>query len=78
MYRPMLDDSVETTNNDIQLMQNILEEENIRRKWKWRICIICSPFRESGVLIAKASDYNRFAALIGEKELHQENEAYCD
>ena len=28
-----------------------------------------TPQHENGVLIASASDYNRFAALIGEKEL---------
>ena len=35
-----------------------------------------TPQYENGVLIARASDYNRFASLIGEKELHPaENEA---
>ncbi|MDF1507965.1 ABC transporter permease [Robertmurraya sp. DFI.2.37] len=76
-YSPNKDDSKEAIENDIQKINSILEEEKIAARMESQeLNYFTTPLSSNGVLIAKASDYNRFAALIGEKELHpEENEA---
>ncbi|MFD1170137.1 ABC transporter permease [Oceanobacillus caeni] len=69
-YSPWADDSKEVIEKDISTVNTILKEENIVAKMeKVELNYFKTPARDDGVLIAKASDYNRFAALIGDKPL---------
>ncbi|PAD33585.1 FtsX-like permease family protein [Terribacillus saccharophilus] len=76
-YSPFLDDSEEIIEQDIQQINSIIEEEKIDTEMEEaELVYFDTTAEESSVLIVKASDYNRFAALISEKELHpEENEA---
>lgn len=76
-YSPWGDDSAEVIEQDIRKINSVLQEENIEAKMeRVELNYFHTPQRKNGVLIAKASDYNRFAALAGEKELYPgENEA---
>ena len=73
----MEDDSKEVIEQDIRRINTILQKESIDAKMEAvEMNYFKTPQYENGVLIARASDYNRFASLIGEKELHPaENEA---
>ncbi|WP_067843627.1 ABC transporter permease [Amphibacillus sediminis] len=84
MYKPWSDDTEEVIANDISKINAIFQEEQIEAKMEQLelnyfdtpIRYGDEPLRSNGVLIARASDYNRFAALIEEEELHpEENEA---
>ena len=76
-YSPWKDDSKEVIEQDIRRINTILQEESVDAKMEAvELNYFKTPQYENGVLIARASDYNRFASLIGEKELHPaENEA---
>lgn len=76
-YSPFLDDSEEIIEQDIQQINSIIDEEKIDTEMEEaELAYFDTTAEESSVLIVKASDYNRFAALISEKELHpEENEA---
>ncbi|MFJ6415067.1 FtsX-like permease family protein [Terribacillus saccharophilus] len=76
-YSPFLDDSEEIIEQDIQQINSIIDEEKIDTEMEEaELAYFDTTTEESSVLIVKASDYNRFAALISEKELHpEENEA---
>lgn len=70
-YSPWRDDSQEVIAQDIEKINSVLQEEKIVAKMEsTELTYFKSPERKNGVLITKASDYNRFAALVGEKELH--------
>ena len=70
-YSPWKDDSKEIIEQDIRRINTILQEESVDAKMEAvELNYFKTPQHENGVLIASASDYNRFAALIGEKELH--------
>lgn len=76
-YIPFLDDSEEIIEQDIQQINSIIDEEKIDTEMEEaELAYFDTTAEESSVLIVKASDYNRFAALISEKELNpEENEA---
>ncbi|SNZ15287.1 putative ABC transport system permease protein [Terribacillus aidingensis] len=75
-YSPFLDDSKEVIDNDLKQVNAILEEENVDAKMETAELSYFDTTGDFTVLIAKASVYNRFAALIDEKEIHPEdNEA---
>ncbi|MEK4149200.1 ABC transporter permease [Robertmurraya sp. FSL W8-0741] len=76
-YSPNHNDSKEIIESDIQKINAILEEERVDAKMEaLELNYFETSLRNNGVLIAKASDYNRFAALLGEEELQpKENEA---
>lgn len=76
-YSPWLDDSKEIIENDIKKINAILEEENVEAKMEdMELTYYEMPEQDRQVLIAKASDYNRFATLIDEEPLNPEkNEA---
>ena len=66
-YSPFGDDSKEVIEEDIRRINTILQEENIDAKMETvELNYINTPQLENGVLIARASDYNRFSTLIGE------------
>ncbi len=70
-YSPWLDDSKEIIENDIKKINAILEEENVEAKMEdMELTYYEMPEQDRQVLITKASDYNRFAALIGEEALN--------
>ena len=70
-YSPFGDDSKEVIEQDIRRINTILQEESVDAKMEAvELNYFKTPQYENGVLIASASDYNRFASLIGEKELH--------
>lgn len=72
-YSPWLDDSKEIIENDIKKINAILEEENVEAKMEdMELTYYEMPEQDRRVLITKASDYNRFAALIGEEALNPE------
>lgn len=75
-YSPMLDDTNEIIEKDIRKIDSILEEEKVEaEKAQLELHYFATSQLQNGVLIVKASDYNRFADLINEKELHpKENE----
>jgi putative ABC transport system permease protein len=69
-YSPWADDSKEVIEKDIRTINTILKEENIDAKMeRGELHYFKSSVRDNGVLIASASDYNRFATLIGDKQL---------
>ncbi|QXE02546.1 ABC transporter permease [Terribacillus sp. DMT04] len=75
-YSPFLDDSKEVIENDLEQVNTILEEENVDAEMELAELGYFDTTEDFTVLIAKASVYNRFAALIDEKEIHPEdNEA---
>ncbi|WP_366249130.1 ABC transporter permease [Terribacillus aidingensis] len=76
-YSPFLDESDEVIEQDMQQIDAILDEEKINADMESTdLAFYDTSVEESPVLIVKASDYNRFAALIDEKELHpEENKA---
>lgn len=76
-YSPFLDESGEVIEQDMQQIDAILEKEKINADMESAdLAFYDTSVEESPVLIVKASDYNRFAALIDEKELHpEENKA---
>ncbi|NAP00749.1 FtsX-like permease family protein, partial [Halomonas sp. MG34] len=70
-YSPWRDDSKETIETDIKKINAILEEENVEAKMEdMELTYYEMPEHDRQVLITKASDYNRFAALIGEEALN--------
>jgi putative ABC transport system permease protein len=70
-YSPFLDDSKEVIDNDLKKINSILEEENVDTEMEAAdLSYFESTEDNSTVLIVKASVYNRFAALIDEKELN--------
>ncbi len=72
-YTPYQEDNQEVIENDINKVNAILDEENIETKMaEIELHYFELPVRNREVLIAKASDYNRFAALIAEEELYPE------
>ncbi|MDL4839874.1 ABC transporter permease [Aquibacillus rhizosphaerae] len=74
-YSPFLDDTKAMIEEDANTINAILQEENIDAKMA-SMELHYHEIGERSVVIASASDYNRFAALIGDKELHPEgNEA---
>ncbi|MFP7495475.1 ABC transporter permease [Terribacillus saccharophilus] len=76
-YNPFLDESEDVIEQEVQQINTILDEENIKADMEsTELAYYDTSVEEMSVLIVKASDYNRFAALIDEKELHpEENEA---
>lgn len=76
-YSPFLDESDEVIEQDMQQIDAILEEKRINADMESTdLAFYDTSLEESPVLIVKASDYNRFAALIDERELHpEENKA---
>ncbi|WP_026907308.1 FtsX-like permease family protein [Paucisalibacillus globulus] len=69
-YHPFLGDSEEVISQDIRTINSVLEEENVETKMEMMDLHYFDVMDDdSGILIVKASDYNRFAALIGEKEI---------
>lgn len=76
-YVPFRDDTKEDIENDISKINSILQEEHVEVRMEGlQLNYFKTAVRDNGVLIVGASDYNRFAALIGEEELHpKENEA---
>ncbi len=74
-YSPFLDDSKAMIEEDTNRINSILQEENIDAQME-SMELTYFELGERNVLITRASDYNRFAAFIGGKELHpDENEA---
>ncbi|WP_077310488.1 ABC transporter permease [Terribacillus halophilus] len=73
-YSPFLDDNKEVVDNDLQRVNAILEAENIDAKMEAAELSYFDTAGDFTVLIVNASDYNRFAALIDEKELHPEDD----
>ncbi|MEN1970186.1 ABC transporter permease [Lentibacillus sp. N15] len=77
MYNPLEDESQAEMKQDVQQINTILKEENVQASMENVTLNYFNVEPAEDVLIAKASDYNRFAKLIGEKELDpQENEAF--
>ncbi|WP_226036766.1 ABC transporter permease [Aquibacillus saliphilus] len=76
-YSPFRDDSQAIIKEDISKINAILQDEKIDAKMEaMELTYFETQEQDNTVLIVRASDYNRFAALIGEKELHpKENEA---
>ncbi|UOQ84795.1 ABC transporter permease [Gracilibacillus salinarum] len=76
-YLPWADDSEEVIEKDIHTINAVLKEEDVEAKMESaELRYFETSEMSNGVLITRASDYNRFAALIGEKEVHpDENEA---
>ncbi|MFB1100935.1 ABC transporter permease [Terribacillus sp. JSM ZJ617] len=75
-YAPFRDDSEQMIEKDINRINAILDEEKINAKMEAIDLTYFNRTEDSEVFIARASDYNRLAALIEEKELHPgENEA---
>ncbi|MEN2767951.1 ABC transporter permease [Ornithinibacillus xuwenensis] len=66
-----------STDENIQQINEILREENIEAEMRQvELSYYEYSSRDQGVLIVKASDYNDFASLIGEKQVQPaENEA---
>lgn len=74
-YSPFLNDGKTLIEEDAKTINAILQEENIDAKME-SLELNFFEIAEGNVLIISASDYNRFAALIGEKKLDpDENEA---
>ncbi|GGA60649.1 ABC transporter permease [Ornithinibacillus halotolerans] len=70
-YSPWGNDSNETIENDLSIINGILEEEKIDSKMETlELTYFDNLIPDARVLVVKASDYNRFAALIGESEVH--------
>lgn len=66
----------EEVDSDIEVMNSIMQEENLETKME-SVRLQKYQVGEMEVLVAKASDYNRFAALINREKLHpKENEAF--
>ncbi|MGG1594437.1 ABC transporter permease [Terribacillus saccharophilus] len=76
-YSPFLDESDELIEQDMHKINAILDEQKIDADMESTdLAFYNTSVEESPVLIVKASDYNRFAALIDENKLHpKENEA---
>ncbi|WP_269410075.1 ABC transporter permease [Lentibacillus daqui] len=75
-YYPLEDESKTDIKQDVKQINTILQEENIQAATEKVTLNYFDLGDNQNVLIAKASDYNRFARLIDEKELHpKENEA---
>lgn len=75
-YSPFGGANNEEVERDIEVMNRIIKEEKIETKME---TLLLQKFQvgEMEVLVAKASDYNRFAALINREKLHpKENEAF--
>ena len=64
-YQPWGDDSIEEMEQDLETIQNIFIEENVDTKME-QIQLTYYPIQKDSYLIVKASDYNRFAALLNE------------
>ncbi|WP_096272460.1 ABC transporter permease [Paucisalibacillus globulus] len=76
-YSPWGGDSEEVTKKDISDFNAILKEENIDAEMEsMELTYFETPEKDRNVMIVRASDYNRFATLIGATELDlKENEA---
>ncbi|WP_153465413.1 FtsX-like permease family protein [Sediminibacillus terrae] len=76
-YSPFLDDSEATIEEDISRINAILQDETIDAGMEtMELNYYDVSEQNDHALIVRASDYNRFANLIKEKELHPaENEA---
>lgn len=64
-YQPWGDDDKEVMDQDFETINNIFDEENIETKMEF-LELTYYLIEENKYLIVKASDYNRFAALIDE------------
>ncbi|MCT2535331.1 ABC transporter permease [Aquibacillus koreensis] len=74
-YSPFLNDSKAIIEEDTNKINAILQEENIDAEME-SLELNYYEIAEENALIISASDYNRFASLIVDKELHpEENEA---
>ncbi|HAM80549.1 FtsX-like permease family protein [Ornithinibacillus bavariensis] len=70
-YFSYADDTDKDINNELNQIQAILNEKDIHSEMKQiALNYYSSPYRDEGVLFVKASDYNNFARLVGEKEIH--------
>ncbi|WP_068672886.1 ABC transporter permease [Oceanobacillus sp. Castelsardo] len=70
-YYPLEDSSGKDIEQDINQINAIFKEENIQTEMaKAELTYYDMKQDDRNILIAKASDYNRFAKLIGEKELN--------
>lgn len=76
-YSPLGDDSKEVIEKDISQVNAILKKEKLEAMMEQvQLNYYQVTGKKESVLIARASDYNSFAGLIGETELHpKENEA---
>ncbi|WP_186580250.1 ABC transporter permease [Aquibacillus kalidii] len=73
-YNPYLKDSEAVVQEDINEINSILQGESIDAKMEaMELNYFTTTEQSETVLIVKASDYNRFAALIEEKELHPDD-----
>ncbi|UFU00178.1 ABC transporter permease [Radiobacillus kanasensis] len=72
-YSPFLNDSKAVIEEDTNTINAILQEENIDAKME-SLELHYYEIAERNVLFLSASDYNRFAALIGDKKLHPEED----
>lgn len=74
-YTPFGDDTEEEIEQDIEQLHTILKEKQIKAQ---SAQMTETNFEinnvDSDVLVVKASDYNNFARLIGEKEVHPSND----
>ncbi|WP_096201865.1 ABC transporter permease [Bacillus sp. FJAT-45350] len=68
-YSPYLDDTEAMIEDDTNRINDILQKENIDAKMA-SIEMSYFEIAERTVMVASASEYNRFAAFIGDEELH--------
>jgi putative ABC transport system permease protein len=68
-YSPYLDDTEAMIEDDKNKINDILQKENIDAKVA-SIEMSYFEIAERTVMVASASDYNRFAAFVGDEELH--------
>ncbi|MBU9721242.1 MULTISPECIES: ABC transporter permease [Bacillaceae] len=74
-YNPWADSSKEEIAADVDRINGILQEENVAANYEaMDMNYYDMPEQDMRVLIASASDYNRFAALIGEESVHPEKD----
>lgn len=70
-YSPVLDDTEDIIEEDTEKINTILKEQNVKATME---SLETNYYKNSaelnGILIVKASEYNRFANLLGEEELH--------
>ncbi|SHG61763.1 ABC transporter permease [Ornithinibacillus halophilus] len=70
-YAPWGDDTEESIENDLNVINATLKEEKIDAKMEsLKLTYFDNESIDSRVLMVKSSDYNRYAALIGEEELN--------
>ncbi|WP_112180506.1 ABC transporter permease [Paraliobacillus zengyii] len=72
-YSPFLNDGQTLIEEDTKTINAILQEENIDAKME-TLELNFFEIADGNVLILSASDYNRFATLNGDKELHPEED----